>query len=201
MKIRELESRLGSLIGVDGPLYAVRKKYYIPLQANIISDLMTPLLVLEQGKKVILEPEALVNEEPTQKGEHEFNTRRRITLRGLVGIFSHPEVINPVKHPFLSLQIVAHKILRWFVGPLVLINTIALLALVFMDYPPAGILLPLYILFFLAALLGWLFEKAGLKVKILTVPYYFCLVNLAATFGIIDFFRRKQAVTWETVRG
>ncbi|MCD6388404.1 MAG: glycosyltransferase family 2 protein, partial [Desulfobulbaceae bacterium] len=68
VKLRELESCLGTLVGVDGPLYAVRKKCYVPLEANIISDLMTPLLVLEQGRKVILEPEAVVDEKPTQKG-------------------------------------------------------------------------------------------------------------------------------------
>lgn len=200
VKIRELESRLGSLIGVDGPLYAVRKEYYIPLQANIISDLMTPLLVLKQGKKVILEPDALVDEEPTKQGGHEFNTRRRITLRGLVGIFSHPDIINPVKHPLLGVQIFAHKILRWFVGPLVILNTLVLFTLVFLDFRPAEFLLPVYLFFFISAFFGWIFEKAGKKIKILTIPYYFCLVNLAATFGIVDFFRGKQAVTWKTIR-
>ncbi len=201
VKIREMESQLGRLIGVDGPLYAVRRDYYIPLRPNIISDLMTPLLVLKQGKMVILEPDALVEEEPTQKGSQEFNTRRRITLRGLVGIFSHPEVINPLKHPFLSMQIFSHKILRWFVGPLVIINTIAFCALLFYSNSLIKMLAPLYILFFLAAALGWYCDKLSRKVKFLTVPYYFCLVNFAATCGIIDFFRKKQAVTWETVRG
>jgi len=200
VKIREMESQLGRLIGVDGPLYAVRRDCYIPLRPNIISDLMTPLLVLEQGKMVILEPDALVEEEPTQKGSQEFNTRRRITLRGLVGISSHLEVINPLKHPFLSMQIFSHKILRWFVGPLVIINTIAFYALLFYGNSLIKMLAPLYILFFIAAAFGWYCDKLGKKVKFLTVPYYFCLVNLAATFGIVDFFRRKQAVTWETVR-
>ncbi len=200
IKIREMESQLGRLIGVDGPLYAVTKDCYIPLQAHIISDLMTPLLVLEQGKMVILESDALVEEESTQKGSQEFTTRRRITLRGLVGIFSHPEVINPLKQPLLSLQIFTHKILRWFVGPLVIINTMALCALLFYDNTFIKWLMPLYILFFLAAALGWYCDRIGRKVKFLTIPYYFCLVNFAATCGIIDFFKKKQAVTWETVR-
>ena len=200
VKIREMESQLGRLIGVDGPLYAVRKDCYIPLEPHIISDLMTPLLVLEQGKMVILELDALVEEEPTQKGLQEFTTRRRITLRGLVGIFSHPEVINPLKQPLLSLQIFSHKILRWFVGPLVIINTIALCGLLFYDNTLIKLLMPLYILFFLAAALGWYCDKIGRTVKFLTIPYYFCLVNFAATCGIIDFFRKKQVVTWETVR-
>ena len=200
VKIREMESRLGRLIGVDGPLYAVKKEYYIPLRPNIISDLMTPLLVLEQGKKAVLEPEALVEEEPTVKGSQEFNTRRRIVLRGMVGIFSHPEVINPFRHPLLSLQVFFHKIIRWFVGPLVIINTGACVGMLFCGSGLATALFPIYILFFVSAALGWWCDRTGKKVKLLTVPYYFCLVNWAATCGIMDFLRKKQAVTWKTVR-
>lgn len=129
VKIRELESSTGNLIGVDGPLYAVRRQSYIPLEHNMISDLLTPLLVLEQGKKVVLEPGAVVNETPTVHTVQEFNTRRRIVLRGLVGIFSHKRLLNPLNHPILSFQIFLHKVLRWFVGPLVIINFLACLAL------------------------------------------------------------------------
>jgi len=198
--IRKFESNLGSLIGVDGPLYAVRKKYYIPLEPEIISDLMTPLLILHQGQKVILEPEAFVDEKPTQQSKDEFSTRRRIILRGMTGIFSYKNILNPVKHPIISLQIFTHKILRWFVGPLILLNVFALTGLLVFNYFPAKLLLPLYFLFFISAFFGLIFEKMGKKIKILTIPFYFCLVNLAATFGIVDFFRKKQAITWNTVR-
>ena len=200
MKIREMESRLGRLIGVDGPLYAVRKCYYVVLRPNIISDLMTPLLVLEQGKKVILESDAIVEEEPTLKGAQEFNTRRRIVSRGLVGVFSHPEVLNPYKHFLLGLQVLFHKIIRWFVGPLVLANIFCGVVLFLMGNRLAIYLAPLYFIFFIAAGLGWYCDRRRIKSKVLTVPYYFCLVNLAATCGIVDFIFRKQAVTWETVR-
>jgi cellulose synthase/poly-beta-1,6-N-acetylglucosamine synthase-like glycosyltransferase len=197
-KLREIESSLGSLIGVDGPLYAVRRESYVLLENNIISDLLTPLLVLEQGKKVVLEPEALVDENPTLKTSQEFATRRRITLRGLVGLSAYIELLNPLKHPFLSFQILFHKILRWFVGPLMILNVLACCSL--LGHWFFNSILVVYILFFLAAGLGWGADKLKIKAKGLTVPYYFSLVNFAATMGIIDFFRKKQAVTWKTVR-
>lgn len=198
IKIREMESKLGSLIGVDGPLYAVRRDCYIPLEPHIISDLLTPLLVLDQGKKVVLEPDALVDEDPTLKAGHEFTTRRRITLRGFVGLTTHINLLNPFKHPMLSFQIFFHKVLRWFVGLLVILNVLACWALsghwIFKS------ILVVYVVFFLAAAMGWVAERLGIKAKVLSVPYYFSLVNIAATTGIIDFFRRKQAITWEPVR-
>ena len=198
LKLRQLESDLGSLIGVDGPLYALKRDYYVPLGAHIISDLMTPLLILGHGKKVILDPEAVVEEEPKQRTVHEFTTRRRITLRGLVGIFTFKNLLNPMKHPFLALQIVFHKVLRWFVGPLVILNVLTCIFL--SSHWLFQKIMFLNIAFFSAALLGWGASKVGISYRILTIPYYFCLVNLAATTGIIDFFMKKQAVTWKTVR-
>jgi cellulose synthase/poly-beta-1,6-N-acetylglucosamine synthase-like glycosyltransferase len=198
IKIRKLESRIGSLIGVDGPLYAVKRQYYIPLENNMISDLMTPLLVLEQGKKVILEPDAIVDETPTIHPGQEFTTRRRITLRGLVGIFSHMRLLNPLKHPILAFQIFFHKVLRWFIGPLVIINFLACLALSGLWF--FKLFLLMYTVFILTALFGWVLDKFDKKVNVFTVPYYFSLVNFAATMGIFDFFRNKQAVSWKPVR-
>jgi cellulose synthase/poly-beta-1,6-N-acetylglucosamine synthase-like glycosyltransferase len=197
-KLRRIESRIGGLIGVDGPLYAVRRDKYVPLAPNIISDLITPLLVLGQGSNVVLEPEAVVDEVPTIRTQQEFNTRRRITLRGLIGLTACSGLLNPLKHPFLSCQILFHKIIRWLVGPLVALNVIACLLL--LPVPPFKQILIMYCLFFFSAYAGWLLERKGRKIKILTIPYYFCLINAAATMGILDFLRRKDATSWSPVR-
>ena len=198
MKLRMAESSIGRLIGVDGPLYAVRKEFYVPLASNIISDLMTPLLVLKQGKRVVLDRDATVFEMPTKKAQQEIQTRRRITLRGLIGIFAFPELLSLVKYPIISFQILLHKVLRWFVGPMVIINL--LICLLLSSYPFFCIFLFLHLAFYLAAIIGWFAEKKNISIFLLKVPYYFCLVNLAATLGIIDFFRNKQAVSWKPVR-
>lgn len=197
-KIRELESELGSLIGVDGPLYAVRQNCYIPLREDIISDLITPLLVLAQGKKVVLEHDALVDEDPTCKTSHEFNTRRRITLRGLTGLSAHSELLNPLKHPLLASQIFLHKVVRWFAGPLVALNFLICLALATNSF--FNVVIIIYLFFFLTAGLGWGTAHFGVRNRVLIVPYYFSLVNIAATMGIVDFFRKKQTITWKPVR-
>ncbi len=198
VKIRELESNLGSLVGVDGPLYAVRRDCYVPLEPQSISDLLTPLLVLEQGKKVVLEPDAVVDEDPTRHSAQEFKTRRRITLRGLIGLATYRQLLSPVKHPRLALQILFHKILRWFVGPLVILHILVCAILSDKTFFAAALIC--YTLFFLLALAGWVLEMRGGKNRLLTIPYYFSLVNLAATMGIVDFIRKKQATSWKPVR-
>jgi cellulose synthase/poly-beta-1,6-N-acetylglucosamine synthase-like glycosyltransferase len=196
--IRELESRLGSLIGVDGPLYAVRRECYVPLHPRIISDLVTPLLVREMGRRVVLEEEAVVDEEPTRGPGQESATRRRITLRGLVGLAAHGSLLNPLRHFWLTFQLVFHKLLRWFVGLLLLLNLLACAALCGQRF--FMLMLAGHAVFYLLGGLGWAAAKAGVQAKALSVPYYFCLVNIAATRGIVDFLLRKEAVSWKPVR-
>ncbi len=196
--IRNLESRIGQMIGVDGPLYAIRKSNYVMLGKNIISDLITPLLVILQGKKVVLEEHAVVMEEPNIHSEHEFNTRRRITLRGLNGLRAYPEMLNPFSHFSLSMQIIFHKILRWFVGLFVGINIVASIALSANNL--YGLFFAGYCLLFLFAITGSILNKRGMQLKILTVPYYFILVNFSATMGVFDFLRRKEIISWKPVR-
>jgi cellulose synthase/poly-beta-1,6-N-acetylglucosamine synthase-like glycosyltransferase len=198
VKIREIESSLGRLVGVDGPLYAVRRDCYVFLKPQSISDFLTPLLVMEMGKKVILEPEAVVDEDPTQQSAQELKTRRRITLRGLIGLATYPQVLDPLRNPGLAFSIFFHKVLRWFVGPLVILHVMVCIALAYKTF--FALALGGYSVFFAAAFGGWLLEMRGGKNRFLTIPYYFCLVNLAATMGIIDFFRKKQATSWKPVR-
>ncbi|MFC1814846.1 glycosyltransferase family 2 protein [Thermodesulfobacteriota bacterium] len=198
IKIRQIESNLGSLIGVDGPLYAVRRDSYIPLKPETMSDFVTPLLILAHGKKAVLAPDALVDEACKIKADQEFATRRRITLRGLISLLAYSDLLSPMKHFTLAFQIFFHKILRWFVGPLVMINILASCALSAHWF--FKIVLIIYLFFFLTATFGWAAARLGIKNNVLTVPYYFSLVNLSASMGIIDFFRKKQAITWKTVR-
>ena len=197
-KIRRLEANLGRLIGVDGPLYAVRRDFYVPLARNIISDLITPLLVLKEKKRVVLESEAFVYEDPTREPKQELTTRRRITLRGLASLFAHSELLNPLGFPLLTTQIFFHKILRWFVGPLALLNGLACIFL--SSNRIFALILISYFFFAIAAVGGWILDRLGLRNRFLIVPYYFTLVNLAAFLGILDFFRKKEAISWKTVR-
>ena len=197
-KIKAAESRLGSLIGVDGPLYAIRRECYVPLEANIISDLISPLLVLFQRKLVVLEPEAVVDEDPYSKTQQELNTRRRIVVRGLVGLFQFRELLNPLKNGLTAFQILFHKLIRWFVGPLILFNFMSCLILsgrMFFDVILFG-----YLSFFIMVGFGWVLSRFEVNSRFVTIPYYFTLVNLAATLGIIDFLRKKEAITWKPVR-
>src|SRR6185295_8707456 len=57
-RLRAIETRIGSIVGVDGGIDAVRKALYRPMSADQLPDFVLPLAVVEQGSRVVFEPEA-----------------------------------------------------------------------------------------------------------------------------------------------
>ena len=107
-------------------------------------------------------------------------------------------VLFKAEERFSAFQIIFHKLIRWFVGPLVLFNFMSCLAFygrMFFDVILFG-----YLSFFIMVGFGWLLGRFEVNSRFVTIPYYFTLVNLAATLGIIDFLRKKEAITWKPVR-
>jgi hypothetical protein len=54
--------------------------------------------------------------------------------------------------------------------------------------------------FYLCAALGYVQRRRASMLPIFSVPYYFCLVNIASALGIVDAFRGKTYTTWNTAR-
>lgn len=193
--LKRLEGKIGSLVGVDGPLYAIRTKAYIPLKPDIISDLVSPLLVLGQGYNVIFEPDAIAFEEATTNTHDEFNTRERVVLRGLAGLFNHLELFNFLRQPFLVFQLISHKILRWQIGFFFLGLIVTSIFLSKTDYR-YEIFLYIIVLFCLLGILGFYLNKNGKKIIIFSIPYYFLLVNFAAIVGTLNYLMGKRIISW-----
>jgi len=69
------------LTGATGAIYAVRKRLYRKLPADIISDLVEPLEILSQGYRIVFEPEAVALEETFEQKNEEMNMRIRVVTR------------------------------------------------------------------------------------------------------------------------
>ena len=51
--------------------------------------------------------------------------------------------------------------------------------------------------FYGSAYLGKVMEDKKVRVKLLFIPYYFCMMNYAVFAGILRYFRGNQSVIWE----
>ena len=196
-RIKTLQSRIGALTGCCGCIYSVRKSAYTALAPDVISDLVQPLWVIQQGYRVVFEDRALAYEETTESTSEEFAMRVRVITRGMRGLLSISELLKPWTHPWISFQLFSHKILRWMVSLFLVLLLAGNFALI--NQPYFRGLLILQLCFYALALLQVLVPLHR-RWKPLGLPLYFCTLNAAAVLGAIDLLRGRKHVVWQPVR-
>src|SRR5262245_10367282 len=126
--LRRAESRLGSVTGGNGSIYAVRRPDYVDVDPRYGHDLAFPYLMVQRGRRAVYEPSAQAYEKPTPTNETEYRRKVRmfehcwlITLRG--------SMLRRLP-PLYTLQIVSHRLLRYGSGVLHVVLLATSLALV-----------------------------------------------------------------------
>lgn len=199
--LREHETHLGSIVGVDGGIDAMRKALHVPLRPDQLPDFVQPLKVIEQGYRVVYEPRALLKENTNEDSGSEFSMRVRVGLRALWALKDMSHLMNPVRFGIFSLQMISHKLLRYLAFIPLMTFTLATLLLT----PQGGFYLVSF--FGLMALygLGWAGRKSEREGDHLTfiyaVPYYFLLLNLASFRALVAFMKKEKKVVWNPRKG
>jgi len=198
--LRNLETRVGSIVGVDGGIDAVRKFLYLNMKVDQLPDFVLPLMVVEQGYKVVYESRALLKEEALKRSDDEYRMRVRVSLRALWVLWDMRRFLNPAHYGLFSFQLLSHKVLR-YLGVVFMIGSYVFNTLILTRSRFLWIPFLLQSLFYGAAITGYALEKKGVKLNVLYIPYYFCLINIAAGHALIKFFRCEKRVLWEPRRG
>jgi len=196
--LREFETRLGSVVGVDGGIDAVRRDLYRDMDPALLPDFVLPLNVVEQGYRVVYEPLARLREEALHEARSEYRMRVRVSLRAFHALWYKRNLFNPLRYGLFSWQLFSHKLLRYFVGILLILIFAGSFAV---SRPLAWWLIAVQTVGYLAAFAGYLLQKTGRSVRILYFPFYFVLLNLAATVAFVKFLRGEQQVTWTPRKG
>ena len=115
MITKELESRLGSCIGADGAIFAIRKELYLPLKDYDINDFVIPLSINQQGYRGVLQREAICFEKDAGSPKGEFQRQVRITSRTIRAIMNYRRLLNPFRFGLLSFELFSHKVCRFLV--------------------------------------------------------------------------------------
>jgi poly-beta-1,6-N-acetyl-D-glucosamine synthase len=187
--LKENESRVHSIVGVYGSLYAIRKELYKPLPLNIIlDDMLVPFKVILQGFRVVFEKGAIAYEKTKADPEVEVHRRNRIFVGIFQLFFKHPELLNPRKNPVL-LQLIWHKYIRIFF-PLLFIT-------IFLTNP-FMLHRAFYLAFFVMQCLFYFMCLVSLfNRKEKNVFYLFTKFNFAIIKGFFFFLRGKYTVKWQ----
>ena len=197
--IRKHESDVCSMIGVCGCLYAVRRGAYVPLYHEACSDFVIATKMVEQGLRAVYEPAAICSEETNIQSHKEFKTRVRIITQTFADLWRNRRMLNPLTSGFYAVELLSHKLMRYLV-PLflmVIIGTCAALATGSIFFT---IVLASQILFYGAAVLSALLERSGLHIRLLAIPQYFVLGNLASVIAFYQFLRGERYIRWDPIR-
>ena len=196
--IRKNESKLGILgLGSTG-LMAFRKELFAPIPLFLADDTFIPLYLLQKGYKVIYEPKSVTKTIAASSGEGEFRIRERNANIDTSALIYMKSLLNPIKYFMPSLMLISHKLGRWFV-PFLMI-ALFFLNISLLGAPIYNLLFTVQLIFYLLSILGFILSLMDTYVKYLHIPYYFCLINFAASIGFVKaIFGRKQTM-WEPVR-
>jgi glycosyltransferase involved in cell wall biosynthesis len=202
-RVKELEARVSTLIGVSGCLYAVRASAYRPIDPDLISDFVIAGDVFQRGFITVYGGGTVSSEKTHEETGKEFEMRVRVIVRTINALVRRARMLNPLRYGFFSFQLFSHKVLRYLVPELLLGLFASGLYLALSDVPAA----PFYRAFtiaqlalYLCAAVGWVRQRLGLRLPLVHVPFYFVVVNLAALWALVLYLRGERKVTWTTVR-
>lgn len=193
------ESRACSLIGVSGCLYAVRRDAYVPLYHEACSDFIIATKMIEQGLRTIYEPDAVCTEETNQQHDNELRMRVRIIAQTFTDLWRHRGMLNPLRSGLYGIQLISHKVMRYFV-PLFLIVMFAASAALSGVSISYRVFLIAQSIGYLSGAVSWLLESLGVRSRILALPHYFVLSNAASLIAMIKFLRGERYARWEPIR-
>ena len=187
------ESRLGSLMGVDGGMYVMHKELFRPLPADtILDDFVVSMHVIGQGRRVVYEPRALATENGTPLASQEYRRRVRVSA-GAVQSLKRSD-FPPLSRPIELWQYVSHKLLRWL-GPLwLLLLLVASAALWNASVFYRGVFIA-QVVVYLVALAATLSVRLR-RTRIGGVCFYLVMSHFAMAVGLVKGIFNRQKVTW-----
>lgn len=195
MLLRLAETRAGSVVGVNGGIDAVRRGLYRSMRADQQPDFVLPMMVVEQGYRVVYESNAILRESALATARDEYRMRVRVSLRALRSLWDMKHLLNPFRYGVYSWQLFSHKLLRYLTFvPIGLLYLSSLL--LFQRGPLFHVAWLVQTALYLGALLGWIFERHGRLSRLFLLPYYFCLLNLASAHAFGSALLGRRLAVW-----
>jgi cellulose synthase/poly-beta-1,6-N-acetylglucosamine synthase-like glycosyltransferase len=192
--LRRCESSLGVLACVAGANYSMRHALWRAVEPHFADDCNSPLNVIEQGYRVVYDPEATAREVAAESSEGLMRRRVRMVTRDLEAILARPTLLNPFRFPGVAWSLWSHKLLRWLGAPLLVLLLISNLFL--LHHPLFQAILGIQIAFYALSIAGYFLQGKG-RSRWLSLPLYFSLSNVATLLGVANVCRHKQAATWQ----
>jgi cellulose synthase/poly-beta-1,6-N-acetylglucosamine synthase-like glycosyltransferase len=191
--LKRHEAALGTTIGVDGALCAVRRELWRDIPPDISTDdLWLALDVGEQGYRVAYEPAAVVRERSIGSAPLQWERRTRVLGAGLWVMWRKRHLLS-ARHPLLAFEVLGHRLWRSTLGP---ISHAVLLAWAVASSPRSRVA-ALFAGGHLLAVGGWFATARGRRVpRVLSAAGQVVFLQAVAFGGMRRFMRGDRVVRW-----
>lgn len=125
--------------------------------------------------------------------------RVRIIAQTFTDLWRHRAMMNPLRTGFYAAQLLSHKVMRYFV-PFFLLALLAASAILARGSFAFQILLAMQFLGYGSGVLAWLLDRVGVRSRLLVLPQYFLLANIASLIAFYKFLRGERYARWEPMR-
>jgi hypothetical protein len=193
--MRERESRLYSVTGGNGAIYATRREAYVEVDPVMGHDLSFPFTMVKRGWRAVYAADALATEKMVPSIEGEFARKRRMMSHAWP-IVVDGGLADPAGYPpRYALMIASHRLLR-YASPFLHVAAFV-----------ANVLLLRRARIYAAALALQLGVLAGAALaaakpsRVLLLCRYYVLTTASLAAGLYDWRRHGTEAGWDAPEG
>jgi cellulose synthase/poly-beta-1,6-N-acetylglucosamine synthase-like glycosyltransferase len=200
MWIRDLETKVGGIVGASGSLYAVRRELHGLLLPEALSrDFAAALNTRERGMRPISVSSATCVVPRAKSLRREYPRKVRTITRGMETLYHKRALLNPFRYGIYAWMLFSHKVCRWLTPWAGLVG-LAALALLSLTETWAGVALAGTLGVIALGSLAWALGADRPLPRVLSLPAFFLMANLAVLASSVQAMKGHKDATWEPTR-
>ena len=200
MWLRDVETRLGGIVGASGCFYGFRRDVHdLNLPEELSRDFASALIAREHGYRSVSVREAVCVVPRARSLNAEYERKIRTMARGLETLWYKRHLMNPLRYGSFAFMLISHKLCRWMVSLLLPVAFVGLLVLG-ANSAMGAFALGLTIVGVSLGLLGMHWPGGRKAPRLVALAGYALASNLAGVLAWVRAMRGRSTPLWEPTR-
>jgi cellulose synthase/poly-beta-1,6-N-acetylglucosamine synthase-like glycosyltransferase len=200
MTVRSLETTVHGIVGASGCFYAIRAPLHrAPLPEGLSRDFAAPLTACEHGYRSVSVDDALCYVPRTTSLQREYRRKVRTMTRGIQTLAHKRHLLNPFRYGVFAWMLLSHKICRWSLPWALALSGLAVFV-VSLGEPWWWLYAGAIALLGVAIAFAWLVDQRVRLPRLISMPVFAALANIAALHATVRALRGVRNATWEPTR-
>ena len=189
----------GVVIAPFGACYAIRKADFRPVpRGYAVDDFYISMQPLVLGRCAVQDMEAICREDASEHVSSEFRRKVRMSRGNFQNLSAFRSVaLRPWS--VLGFHFVSHKVLRWM-SPGFILLSYAACGVLALSHTAYRALFVLMLVGLASPALDELFDRLGLRVRLVRFASYFLMMNVALGYGFLLWASGSTGGVWQTNR-